>query len=79
MADWRMLALAFVLLGFELDVLALANYAFLGSTSIVACQICAFLCFLIAFLLVVFVKYGELPGSKVILVLSTIFTFGAGW
>lgn len=78
MADWKFLTLAFVVLGFEMDALAMANNN-LGSTdSVVATEICGFICFVVALLLVVLVRFGELQGSKVVLIIITVFAIAAG-
>ena len=79
MADWKTLTLAFVVLGFELDVLAIANSNFVGhKSSVEALEICGFLSFLVAFLLVILAKYGDLQGSRAAMITATIFAFAAG-
>ena len=64
-----MLATAFVTIGFELIVFGLATApaaSFESSDhSVEALEVCAFVCLLIAFIVLMFMQYGELKGKRI--------------
>ena len=66
--NWMMLATAFVTIGFELIVFGLATApaaAFESSDHAVeALEVCGFVCLLIAFIVLMFMQYGELKGKR---------------
>ena len=63
-----MLATAFVTIGFELIVFGLATApaaSFESSDhSVEALEVCGFVCLLIAFIVLMFMQYGELKGKR---------------
>ena len=81
MADYRTLALAFLVIGFELDLFGISasDSRFVGEGNTVeALMICGFLAYLVACMLLLFVKYGELGASRAAVVLSAVFALAAG-
>ena len=66
--NWMMLATAFVTIGFELIVFGLATApaaSFESSDhSVEALEVCGFVCLLIAFIVLMFMQYGELKGKR---------------
>ena len=63
-----MLATAFVTIGFELIVFGLATAPVASFESndhaVEALEVCGFLCILIAFIVLMFMQYGELKGRR---------------
>ncbi|ELU13001.1 hypothetical protein CAPTEDRAFT_199734 [Capitella teleta] len=78
MVDWTRLSLALLGIGFELDVLAIAIYRFTGSDgAIEAMNICGFICYTVALLLLLMIVFGVTPASRAAKIAKICFSFAA--
>ena len=79
MADWRSMALVLIIIGFELDIFAIANYPYVGNEkSVEAMEICGFLSYCVAVILILSIKHGDLSANRCALICLVAFSFAAG-
>eukprot|EP00914_Ancora_sagittata_P018169 GHVO01035840.1.p1 GENE.GHVO01035840.1~~GHVO01035840.1.p1 ORF type:complete len:151 (+),score=12.96 GHVO01035840.1:102-554(+) len=76
--DWTKLSLALLGIGYELDVLAIAIYRFTGAQGAVeAMNICGFMAYTVALLLLLMIVFGVAPASKAMKIAKICFSFAA--